>query len=63
LVQQKLSIGQEIELALVSWGRLGEAMAGHDGQDIFVLGGIPGETVLAEVIRVRRNWPLNATRS
>ena len=56
MVQQKLSIGQEIELSLVSWGRLGEAMACHEGQDVFVLGGIPGETVVAEVVRIRRKY-------
>jgi len=56
LVQQNLSIGQEIELYLASWGRLGEAMACHEGQDIFVLGGIPGESVLAEVVRIRRKY-------
>ena len=56
MVQQKLSIGQEIELVLTSWGRLGEAMACHEGQDLFVLGGIPGETVVAEVVRTRRKY-------
>ncbi len=56
MVQQKLSIGQQIELSLSSWGRLGEAMACHEGQDIFVLGGIPGEAVLAEVVGIRRKY-------
>ena len=56
MVQQKLSIGQEIEVDLSSWGRLGEAMACHEGQDVFVLGGIPGEKVLAEVVRIRRKY-------
>ena len=56
MVQQKLSIGQKIELSLKSWGRLGEAMACHEGQDVFVLGGIPGETVVAEVVRIRRKY-------
>ena len=56
MVEQKLSIGQEIELALKSWGRLGEAMACHEGQDVFVLGGIPGEIVVAEVVRIRRKY-------
>lgn len=53
---QKLTTGQQIELSLQSWGRLGEAMACHDGEDVFVLGGIPGERVLAEVIRTRRKY-------
>ncbi len=56
MVEQKFSIGQEIELYLASWGRLGEAMACHEGQDIFVLGGIPGETVEAEIVRIRRKY-------
>lgn len=53
---QKDAIGLQIELQLESWGRLGEAMASYDGQDIFVLGGIPGERVLAEIIAVRRKY-------
>lgn len=53
---QKITAGQCIDLSLVSWGRLGEAMAYHNGQEIFVLGGIPGERVSAEVIRVRRKY-------
>ena len=54
--QQKLTPGQRITLSLASWGRLGAAMACHHGQDIFVLGGIPGERVVAEILRVRRNY-------
>ncbi len=56
MVQQQLSIGQEIQVDLSSWGRLGEAMACHEGQDVFVLGGIPGESVVAEVVRIRRKY-------
>ena len=56
MVQQKLSVGERIELSLASWGRLGEAMASYEGQDVFVLGGIPGERVTAEVVRVRRKY-------
>ncbi len=56
MAQQKLSIGQEIEVDLSSWGRLGESMACHEGQDVFVLGGIPGEKVLVEVVRIRRKY-------
>ena len=54
--QQKLISGQQIELSLDSWGRLGEAMARYEDQDVFVLGGIPGERVVAEVIRTRRKY-------
>ncbi len=48
--------GDVIELCLLSWGRLGEAMAAHCGRDVFVFGGIPGETVAVEVIAVRRKF-------
>jgi 23S rRNA (uracil1939-C5)-methyltransferase len=48
--------GQHLTLSLLSWGRLGEALAHHQGQDIFVIGGIPGEEVVAEVLRVRRKY-------
>ena len=48
--------GELLTLDLTAWGRLGEAMARHEGSEVFVLGGIPGETVVAEVIRVRRKY-------
>ena len=48
--------GDILELNLLSWGRLGEAMATHDGRDVFVFGGIPGERVEAEVVAVRRKY-------
>ena len=51
-----LQRGDVIQLDLLSWGRLGEAMASHDGRDVFVFGGIPGETVSAEVVAVRRKY-------
>ena len=38
-----LQRGDVIQLELLSWGRLGEAMASYDGRDVFVFGGIPGE--------------------
>ena len=52
----QLSPGDLIELHLDSWGRLGEAMARHEGEPVFVLGGIPGERVTAEVVRVHRKY-------
>ncbi len=52
--QVALVPGQRITVALDSWGRLGEAMAQHQGCDVFVFGGIPGETVVAEIVRVHR---------
>ncbi len=33
--------GDRATLTLTSWGRLGEAMAEFDGQNVFVAGGIP----------------------
>ena len=54
--EPKLAPGQRLTLSLLSWGRLGEAMAQHKGVDIFVFGGIPGERVVAEVVRVRRQY-------
>lgn len=54
--EPKLAPGQCLTLSLLSWGRLGEAMAQHKGADIFVFGGIPGERVVAEVVRVRRQY-------
>ena len=48
--------GDQLTLSLESWGRLGEAMAQYQGQDVFVFGGIPGERVVAEVVSVRRKY-------
>ena len=56
LAQQQIAKGDKLSLELTSWGRLGEAMATYEGRDVFVFGGIPGERVIAEVIRVRRNY-------
>ncbi len=56
LVQQDVANGERLTLQLASWGRLGEAMARHEGRDVFVFGGIPGEKVVAEVLRVRRKY-------
>jgi 23S rRNA (uracil1939-C5)-methyltransferase len=48
--------GDRLELALESWGRLGEAMARHEETPVFVFGGVPGERVTAEVVRVHRKY-------
>ena len=48
--------GDRLELVLESWGRLGEAMARHEETPVFVLGGIPGERVTAEIVRVHRKY-------
>ena len=48
--------GDRATLSLTSWGRLGEAMAEFDGHIVFVAGGIPGELVVAEVVKVHRKY-------
>ena len=48
--------GECLRLSLEGWGRLGEALARHDGMEVRVLGGIPGEEVVAEVIKRRREY-------
>ena len=45
-----------LTLELTAMGRLGEAMAELDGKPVYVFGGIPGETVIAEVLRERRGY-------
>ncbi|MBI4186541.1 MAG: septum formation protein Maf [Chloroflexi bacterium] len=44
----------ELCLKLTGMGQLGEALARYDGQEAFVFGGIPGEEVLAEIVRRHR---------
>jgi len=56
LVDQRIERGQLLTLSLESWGRLGEAMANYQGTDVFVAGGIPGERVIAEVLKVWRKY-------
>ena len=48
--------GDAVRLELRAWGRLGEAMAVYEGREVFVFGGIPGETVVAEIVAVRRKY-------
>ena len=55
MLDQRILKGQLLSLSLVSWGRLGEAWAQYQDWDVFVFGGIPGEKVVAEVLRVYRN--------
>ena len=52
----RVSVGERIDVTLESWGRLGEAMGRHNDELVFVLGGIPGERVVAEVVRVHRKY-------
>ena len=55
MVQQNRT-GELLQLSLEGWGPAGEALARYDGKEILVLGGIPGEEVVAEVIRCRRDY-------
>jgi len=48
--------GRLLNLKLEGLGRLGEALADLDGKLVYVFGGIPGETVVAEVTRERRGY-------
>ena len=56
MANSNIARGEKLTLHLVSWGRLGEAMAYHEDRDVFVFGGIPGEKVVAEVVRTRRKY-------
>lgn len=48
--------GRLLTLELAGLGRQGEALAEADGKRVFVFGGIPGETVAAEVTAERRGY-------
>ncbi len=52
----RLEVGERVRLLLDGWGRLGEAHASYDGQLMFVFGGVPGEEVIAEVLKSRRKY-------
>ncbi len=45
-----------LRLELKGLGRLGEALAEDEGKPVFVFGGIPGETVEAEVVHEHRGY-------
>jgi 23S rRNA (uracil1939-C5)-methyltransferase len=45
-----------LTLILDGLGRLGEALAEVNGKPVYVFGGIPGETVVAKVVRERRGY-------
>ena len=48
--------GQRLRVTVEEMGPLGEAVAHHDGKRVIVFGAIPGEEVVAEVIRERRRY-------
>ena len=53
---QQVRAGECLRLSLEGWGRLGEAVAWYDGTEVLVFGGIPGEEVIAEVIKQPRQY-------
>lgn len=53
-IREKLVPGQRLELALEGMGELGECHARVADFDVYVFGGIPGERVVAEVVRCHR---------
>ena len=55
MVQGNLS-GQRLRLSTEQWGGQGEALARHDGRQVLVIGAIPGEDVVVEVIKDRRSF-------
>ena len=55
MVQEHVA-GERLRLSLEGWGRLGEALAFHEGREVLVLGGIPREEVVAEVIKGRGEY-------
>ena len=55
--ERTLAPEQTLTLTLRAFGRHGEALAEtEDGKPVFVFGGIPGETVTAEVVATRRGY-------
>ena len=53
---QLIHTGERIRLSLERWGSFGEALARYDGREVLVFGGIPGEEVVAEVIKCRAEY-------
>ena len=54
-VAHELVKGQRLRLTPVGWGKLGDALAYQGDTKVMVFGGIPGEEVEVEVVRVRRD--------
>ena len=55
LVHKPPDLDQELaHLTLEEMGPQGDTLAHHDGQSINVFGGIPGEVVVARIVRYRR---------
>ena len=56
MAHQNSPTEENLRLSLEGWGRLGEALAYHEGMEVRVFGGIPGEEVVAEPVKVRRDY-------
>lgn len=48
--------GERFRLFLEGWGKTGETLAHHEGQQVQVFGGMPGEEVLVQEIRHRPGY-------
>ncbi len=48
--------GQRLRLVLESVGQLGDSLAHYQDKPVFVFGGIPGEEVVVEVVRLRKQY-------
>ena len=53
---QQYSAGECLRLSLESWGPVGQTLATHDDTEVRVFGGIPGEEVVAQVIKEQRDY-------
>ena len=49
-------IGERLSLSLEGWSKFGDAIAYHNGNTVNVFGGIPGEEVVAEVVKERGTY-------
>jgi 23S rRNA (uracil1939-C5)-methyltransferase len=56
MTTQDVKQDERLRLTLDGMGRLGEGLATLEGRRLFVFGGIPGEEVVAEVLRWRRRY-------
>ena len=55
MTQQDRTV-ERLRLSVEGWGRQGEGLARQDGKEVLVFGGIPGEEVVAEVVRHRPEY-------
>lgn len=51
-----ISVGQDVELSILSMTLEGQSLARLDGYVLFVSGGIPGETVRAKIVSVGKKF-------